>query len=1146
MTNLKIIEDFKKDYKKIISDFSIIDDNDPITFSKLEYLGNALNTWISTLDETFNKINKETTEYNKKSNTFYNKYQQKIKALNDSHNKNIKNINKDYVEAIDKLKSKLEITKNDTSYKIEQFEVEYNYFIATSEQNKNILSSDYEEAKKRYDYQKDELRESYLTIVEKRNTASNIIKNKLQEQYIQDKESMILSYNNNIKKIEDLIKIQEQELKNITLALENEKSGMKEKYRQESANLNENIKKIADEKNKIIDKARSEYNKSINDANIEKENKKTDYQQKSQALLKEFVTKINEIDEIANLTKKEYEKKVIELKRQYYTNIYNQNVSFHKQLEQIYKASPSFDKITNQLIKYKNKMHQINVNTLKKEQESIILDLSKENTIKSLRDKNNKNFLEIDKNYSIKKINNQEQFDNKYYQENENFYANEFNYNVKNANYKFSQKANLLRCQSQIRTKLLERNFDGISANYYKKIETIQNKINTYKIELDVNKRINNLILKYLEDIYNSQLYLEETSNLLEIEKNKLLKEFNQIQYNYNINNILLLKEYGNKKIDIENQKAFEEKKIKIILENLILEKNNTSTSYAIKKEELKESFSKIKTQIINNHDLEISKENYFTNLLNNDIDYLETIVSFNNQFLDSFKRNFINVCNIILNDIYPTEENYRYLESFLNKFLQIFIHFLRKMMIDLNSNLDIIITEKMNYVFDFKYKNSLESTKENYENSINEIKDKENNLLDKIDSSNKTIDNFRQKIYTLINDREMLLLNKNKKKLDSSVIQTIKQTELKIKDYKEKIDNYLKIIKLCNDDIQNLKFDYIQKNKEYKSENKKINKMYNTDTLLYKNLKNKLKELFNNFDDDLINFINNNSIFTKNSKLLIVEVNKTNKKFNKKIDEFKINLKNIFDSFVKESNKDINKRQELCSMDFNNSVKKFNIKYNKEIREYKNEYQYIMLLHEKKINDENRLLSEKLDLYNNRLNTCYENYKMKNEALEKKLDIDRNHFYASYYALNSNHEKNVIFHQQLNINKDIKFKKDKDEINKRKNRELNDLNLKLKLFIKTKNEEIEHLPIAYKFNTKILNKETKKKNLILHDDIKNAKAEYNNQNNHIEKNIKLLRIGLNQDNYNNDLEQKRNIINERKNYVSNLKQSLRKIKINL
>ncbi len=1145
MTNQKIIEDFKKDFKKIIDDFSIIDDNDPISFSKLEYLENALNLWTTTLNEIITKNIKETNEYAKKNNSFYDKYQQKIKALNDSYNKNIKNINKDYVEAIDKLKSKLEITKKDTCYKIEQFEVEYNYFLATSEQNKNIISYDYEEAKKRFDYQKDELKESYFSIVEKRNKNSEIVKKKLKEQYLLNIDAIIESYEENIKKIENLIKLQEQDLTNLSLALENEKSGMKEKYRKESADLNENIRKVADEKNKIIDRARSEYNKSISDANIEKENKKTVYKQNSQAILKKFVTKINEIDEISITTKKEYDKKITELKRNYYSNIFNQTINFHNQLEQIYKASPSFDKITNKLIKYKNKMHLLNVNKIKKEQELIILELSKENTLNSLRDKNNKNFLEIDKNYSIKKITNQEQFDNKYYQENENFYTNEFNYNVKNANYKFSQKANILKCQSQIRTKLLERNFDGICANYYKEMEAIQNKINTYKIELNVNKKINNLILTYLEDIYNSQLYLEETSNLLEIEKNKLLKEFNQIQYTHNVNNILLLKDYGIKKIDIENQRAFEKKNIKIVLENLLLEKNNTSTSYAIKKEELNENFSKIKTQIINNHNLEISKDDYFTNLLNNDISYLKSIITSCNQFLDSFKRNYINVCHIILNDIYPTEVNYKYLESFLNKFLEIFIHFLRKMMNDLNSNLEINLTDKMNYVFNFKYKNSLKSIKENYENYIIEIKNKENNFLDKIDSSNKTIENFRTKIYTLINDKEMLLSNKNKKKLDSSVINSIKQTELKIKDYKEKIDNYLRIIKLYNDNIQSLKIDYIKKNIEYHNENKKINKMYDNDILLFENLKIELRKLFNKFDDELINFVKN-CIYAKNSNKLIIEVNKTNNNLIKKIDSFKNNLNNILNFFIKESNKDINKRQKLCSIDFNNSVKMFNIKYNKEMSEYKTEYQNVMFLHENKIDVENNLLTEKLNFYNNLLNSCYNNYKLNNDLLERNLDIDRNHFYASYHALNSNHEKNIIYHHLLNTNKDNKFKKDKEKINKDKNCKLNDLNLKYKTFIKTKNEEIEHLPIAYKFNIKILNKETKKKNMLLYEDIKNAKNEYNNQNNHIEKNIKLLKISLNQDNNNNDLEQKRYIINERKNYNSNLKQTLKKIKINL
>ena len=75
-----------------------------------------------------------------------------------------------------------------------------------------------------------------------------------------------------------------------------------------------------------------------------------------------------------------------------------------------------------------------------------------------------------------------------------------------------------MRCQSQIRTKLLERNFDGISANYIKKIEAIQSKIMASKVTIDITKRLNQTLLSYLEETYHARLHLEETSSLLEIE----------------------------------------------------------------------------------------------------------------------------------------------------------------------------------------------------------------------------------------------------------------------------------------------------------------------------------------------------------------------------------------------------------------------------------------------------------------------------------------------------------------------------------------------------------------------------------------------------------------------------------------------------
>ncbi len=235
-----------------------------------------------------------------------------------------------------------------------------------------------------------------------------------------------------LERLQKTLEQQESELASITAILENERSNMKEKYRHESANLNDNIKRISEEKNKLIDKARGQYTKSMSDANIEKENKKVQYQTQAQALLKEFVTKINIIDENTSVIRKDFDRKIKQIKREYYSDVFIKTKEFHKQLEQIYTSSSSpFDKYTHHLIRFKNKQHQFNIHMAKKEKELLLLELSKDNTIKILNNRYDKNFLEIDKNYAIKSLTDQEQFDNKYYQENDNIFENDFNYTIR-------------------------------------------------------------------------------------------------------------------------------------------------------------------------------------------------------------------------------------------------------------------------------------------------------------------------------------------------------------------------------------------------------------------------------------------------------------------------------------------------------------------------------------------------------------------------------------------------------------------------------------------------------------------------------------------------------------------------------------------
>ena len=207
----------------------------------------------STVKEAISKHEKYLDEHQKRNKSFLLKYQQKIKTLSDSLNKNLKNITRDHIEACQKLKQKIEVAKKDTNYRIEQLEVELEYFLATSDQNKIILNNDYIEAKKRFDYHREEAKESYLEIVKKNNKILTNIKEEIIQNYESNRVEIVKNQAEELERLQKTLEQQESELASITAILENERSNMKEKYRHESANLNDNIKRISEEKNKLID-----------------------------------------------------------------------------------------------------------------------------------------------------------------------------------------------------------------------------------------------------------------------------------------------------------------------------------------------------------------------------------------------------------------------------------------------------------------------------------------------------------------------------------------------------------------------------------------------------------------------------------------------------------------------------------------------------------------------------------------------------------------------------------------------------------------------------------------------------------------------------------------------------------------------------
>lgn len=1149
----EIITKYQTAYTNLLDSISVIDEADPMTPQKIQDLRLLLedfNQLLVTQKQQEQKIFDTYTESSKQANNHYN---QEILEYKNHINQAIKTITNDHTEAKNTLQKQIETAKRETEISIKQLNLDVEFFIMTSEQNQMILQEDYEEAKKRYDYQISEAKNSYLAVVKKNNILLEDLRNKLSFNYQEGLASFDSDNKNIIITLNSLIEAKTKELKSLQTILEEERNSMKEKFRKESALLNENIKKAADEKNRVIDKAKVQYTKAQSDASIERENKRQEAQAQSQTLLKEFVTKISAIDEVSSKLKKEYELKTENIKREYYHASYKRTRAFHEQIERILNSSikinNSYDKYTLHLIKYKNKQHMLDEAIEKKNTELLLSNLAKDYTSKILANRHNKNLLEIDKNFAIKNLNDKEQFDNKYYQEKNNIFENDYNYIVKTTNFRFAQKANLLRSQSQVRSKLLERNFDGIEANYYKKIETIQNKILAFKLEISLAEDLKTSLHEYHNKKYWNELHLEEVLNTLEIEKNKLLKEFNQYSYHYQIKTIQLAKDYGFKKIETENEKVSYLKDLKCSLRNYYLDKKATSSLFAIKKEDINERYEKINLQVTNNHNVKKAKNAYFETLYQIDNDLLSDITQWSTKLLDGIHRQLKEIIRRILTDVTPSEYNIHYLVSIINSFLKIFVDIYLSTMSLLENKILFVTDQRLKFIEEFKYKNSYIQLKNDYLQEQISIKENKNQLLDQIDSAEKTIENFKQKIFTIINDNEMISTStrdKKRKKLDAKSIESIKENNLKIREYRDKIDVFSKMIRMNYDDLSECNKNLRNSDYVYSSELKKIKAMQRMDSISYLTFKENTQSLFASLQSTIVKLLEKNLLKIEDETQL--SKNLKNQQFHlyKNILTTKNHLKNLIDRFINKKEIEVEKKKEKIKRDYTKDLRTVQRKCNKAYLAHQKEYSVTLEAHNKKVLAQQISLRKKELYYQTLLAREKKNYEAECENLNKLYEGAKDQFFSSCYALEDNIKNIKNFHLQTSKNNESWFKENKENCIKAVSKAKDTANLKLIQFIKTKNEEIQHLPVAYKYHSRLLNAETKKKNIELHEDIKEAKISFNLERKRVEKELSRLKMQLLQDKATNDLKQQNSIRIEKKTDKINTYQSLNNIKVSL
>ena len=102
-----MINQFKDDYKKLINDFSVIDENDPITLEKLNKINEILDTTYDEFNKIKSDLKKKKVNFEKKNNHTTKKYNKKIENIEEIYQEKIANNKENHTLTCNKLKEKL-------------------------------------------------------------------------------------------------------------------------------------------------------------------------------------------------------------------------------------------------------------------------------------------------------------------------------------------------------------------------------------------------------------------------------------------------------------------------------------------------------------------------------------------------------------------------------------------------------------------------------------------------------------------------------------------------------------------------------------------------------------------------------------------------------------------------------------------------------------------------------------------------------------------------------------------------------------------------------------------------------------------------------------------------------------------------------
>ena len=747
----EITSKYMSDFEEFIDTFLELDDKAPFDNNLLNAIKTINESSTQSLLSSYKHLDECINKYKNEFKNIINDYYTNIDSLKSSVIKDKAEINKKYDISSSDIEKKIIRLQDENLKKKSEHEVDIDYFIMSSNQNIDMFEIEHEDNITRYSYQRENAQQSYQNSISKNNSYLEQKLKKVNEEYSYSLIDYDAETRNIIDEYNKKIASDNNELNQYINDFSSVIADHKDKKYKESVDLNDKIRKLSNEASQQNVQERTEYNNNQNTNQKEKEKKRNEYQLESQSISKEFVLNMTELDDNITKIKNDYNNNLTNEKKDLQYRLLDIHKEQEKTISNIYFSHAS-DKTKKRQIRSSNKSYYSYSNIEKAQSKRTIYHLDKSFAIDNENNNYNRKILELERSYSIKTINEKELYDNKYYQELNNLDENVLNYKISVINNQFNKKANLLRLASSLRNIEIDKDFTKEEALHQIKLEKLSTNIKSLKIDLESLKQIHKL-LHETEDLKHEKRhnYLI-VYNLLEIEKDRVLNDYNQKQYNLNVEKENELLKYSKTNIRLKNYKYKQLKYCDIAIEKEIL--NNDI--YLLKHKDKVQNFHRdleLENVTINN---QYEQDKLFVNVLDTkfrqELKSINQILSVYINAIVELKSNINNILDNIFDNIIFRPEYLDIVSSFIDRLVKIAYSYLENLSESFLEYENNVINERLSFEESFKFSLEYEIAERNYSIEHSTLSAKKNELEDQLDGYQNKINEYNSLIFTIQN----------------------------------------------------------------------------------------------------------------------------------------------------------------------------------------------------------------------------------------------------------------------------------------------------------------------------------------------------------------------------------------------------------